>query len=199
LETLPRRIQDCEAENESRVIRGAVSQSWCDQERLHIYIYIDRGPGQVSITSSDMELYTDLAEVIQAAEKLKKNLWGKEIDVILTTTSDNTRKYVSKEWIKTLGLRYIGFNESNGLLIRPEYEIALGTQTFDYKWAMAKQFRGVVVTGIGAFSFPIIKQLPSKHKLGKTSFLYYLLFHLLSKRTPVAIELKSVRIPRLSR
>lgn len=102
---------------------------------------------QVSITSSDMELYTDLAEVVQTAEKLKNILWGKDIDVILTTTSNGMWKYVSKEWIKTLGLRYIGFNESNGLLIRPEYEIALGTTTFDHKKSMEEQFRGVVVTG----------------------------------------------------
>jgi hypothetical protein len=114
---------------------------------------------QVSITLSDIELYADSVEAVRAAEKLKETLWGKNVDNILSKTSDNAWLYVSKERIKMLELQNIGYSERNGLLIRPEYGAAL----FNLRFKSMEKFCGVVIAGqpgIGLFSnfsFPIIK------------------------------------------
>ena len=130
-------------------------------------------------------------EVIRAAEKLKETLWGKDINIILEKTSDGKR-YVPKKYIESLELSQLNCHEQIGLLIRPEYDAALDMPTFDREQAIRDQDCGVIVgglPGIGTFSLPIIKQLPLNANPGKSIFLYYLLFRLLSGKIPVAFEI----------
>ncbi|KAH9074291.1 hypothetical protein EDB83DRAFT_1952114 [Lactarius deliciosus] len=74
-------------------------------------------------------------------------------------------------------MKELGCPEGRGLLFRPEYDIAL--ESLDEHQDSAEEGRcgGIVVTG----------QLG----IGKTCFLYYLLFCKLSKKTPVALQLSN--------
>ncbi|KAH8989830.1 hypothetical protein EDB92DRAFT_2088985 [Lactarius akahatsu] len=83
-----------------------------------------------------------------------------------------TWKYVPKTHIDSL--QELGYTESCGLLLRPEYDIALRTICKDQKTAKACQCGGVVVTG--------------QPGIGKTCFLYYVLLCRLSEMEPVALE-----------
>jgi hypothetical protein len=97
-----------------------------------------------------------LAEDVRAAEKLKETLWGKEIEVILEKISvgNATYKYVPKAWIEFLDIGSLRYLEGSGLLVRPEYEVAVEKFRIDRQRAKAKNSGGVIVTGqpgIGVF------------------------------------------------
>ncbi|KAH9000063.1 hypothetical protein EDB92DRAFT_1789962, partial [Lactarius akahatsu] len=66
----------------------------------------------------------------------------------------------------------LGYNETRGLLVRPEYDVAFDVLEEDHR--TVEECGGVVVTG--------------QPGIGKTCFLYYLLFRRLSERRPVALE-----------
>ncbi|KAH8982890.1 hypothetical protein EDB92DRAFT_1952036 [Lactarius akahatsu] len=85
-------------------------------------------------------------------------------------------KYVPKKHIDSLEMKELGYPEGRGLLFRPEYDIALESLDEDQNSAEGR-CGGIVVTG----------QLG----IGKTCFLYYLLFCKLSKKTPVALQLSN--------
>jgi hypothetical protein len=102
---------------------------------------------------------------MRAAEKLKEALWGKELEGILKkkVIEGTTWKYVPGHWVESLEMRELGYLESGGLLVRPEYDNALATSMFDGEWLTKQSCRGVVVTGqpgIGMLSSLIIEQLP---------------------------------------
>ncbi|KAH9074282.1 hypothetical protein EDB83DRAFT_2549740 [Lactarius deliciosus] len=119
-------------------------------------------------------LYVDLGAEMRAAERLYDKLWGKDLSLILEEISDNgnTWKYVPKKHMDSLEMTAFGYPDKYGLLVRPEYEVAWGD--FDYDTARKKDRRGVIVTG--------------QPGIGKTCFLYYLLFRLLSEGTPVSLQ-----------
>jgi hypothetical protein len=71
---------------------------------------------QVSITSPNCRNYTDLVEELRAAEKLKRTLWGKDLNAVLKKTSGGAFRYVPKEIVKPLEMNVIGYSE-DGLLI----------------------------------------------------------------------------------
>ncbi|KAH9003452.1 hypothetical protein EDB86DRAFT_2362458 [Lactarius hatsudake] len=112
---------------------------------------------------------------MQAAERLYDKLWGKDLSVILEEISDNgnTWKYVPKKHIDSLNMADLGYPDDHGLLVREEYDAAW--RSFNYDTAKSKGQGGVIVTG--------------QPGIGKTCFLYYLLFRLLSKGTPVSLQL----------
>ncbi|KAH9164837.1 hypothetical protein EDB89DRAFT_385511 [Lactarius sanguifluus] len=111
---------------------------------------------------------------MRAAERLYNKLWGKDLSVIVEEISDNgnTWKYVPKKHMDSLEMTKLGYPDEHGLLVRPEYDVAW--DDFDYDTARKKGQRGVVVTG--------------QPGIGKTCFLYYLLFRLLSEGTPVSLQ-----------
>ncbi|KAH9039031.1 hypothetical protein EDB84DRAFT_1397173 [Lactarius hengduanensis] len=112
---------------------------------------------------------------MRVAERLYDKLWGKDLSVIVEEISDNgnTWKYVPKKHMDSLEITTLGYPDEHGLLVRPEYEVA--RRDFDYDTARQKGRRGIVVTG--------------QPGIGKTCFLYYLLFRLLSEGTPVSLQL----------
>ncbi|KAH9061048.1 hypothetical protein EDB87DRAFT_475280 [Lactarius vividus] len=120
-------------------------------------------------------LYVDLGPRMRAAERLYDKLWGKDLSVILEEISDsgNTWKYVPKKHIDSLNMAVLGYPDEHGLLVRQEYDVAW--RDFDYDTARSKGQNGVIVTG--------------QPGIGKTYFLYYLLFRLLSEGTPVSLQL----------
>ncbi|KAH9000070.1 hypothetical protein EDB92DRAFT_460622 [Lactarius akahatsu] len=119
----------------------------------------------------------DSGPEVRVAEHLYNTLWGKDLNVILEEVSDDdgtTWKYVPETHINSLRMEVLGYPESRGLLVRPEYDIALGMLNDGYKTAKNHQRDGVVVTG--------------QPGIGRTCFLYYLLLHKLSEMEPVALE-----------
>ncbi|KAI9441165.1 hypothetical protein BJY52DRAFT_502931 [Lactarius psammicola] len=114
---------------------------------------------------------------MQAAETLYDKLWGEDLNVILKEMSDNgtTWKYVSETDIDFQGMLMLRYREPRGLLVRPEYDVALGMLDEGFKTAKDWNRGGVVVTG--------------QPGIGKSCFLYYLLLRSLSAMRPVALEL----------
>jgi hypothetical protein len=101
-------------------------------------------------------------EDVQAAVNLKKKLWGENLENVLEEILfDGTIwRYVSKETVKSLELNRLGYFEPQGLLVRPEYDAALGSEMLDRENAQGRNCRGVVVfghAGIGVLSSLIIE------------------------------------------
>ncbi|KAI9433100.1 hypothetical protein BJY52DRAFT_842799 [Lactarius psammicola] len=140
-------------------VKDEVPFGWSDPKNVHVYLYIDQGPK------------------MQAAETLYDKLWGEDLNVILKEMSDNgtTWKYVSETDIDFQGMLMLRYREPRGLLVRPEYDVALGMLDEDFKTAKDWNRGGVVVTG--------------QPGIGKSCFLYYLLLRSLSAMRPVALEL----------
>ncbi|KAI9441166.1 hypothetical protein BJY52DRAFT_502957 [Lactarius psammicola] len=140
-------------------VKDEVPFGWSDPKNVHVYLYIDQG------------------SETRAAETLYDKLWGEDLNVILKEMSDNgtTWKYVSETDIDSLGMLKLGYPEPCGLLVRPEYDVALGMLDEDCKNTKVRKCGGAVVIG--------------QPGIGKSCFLYYLLLHLLSAMRPVALEL----------
>ncbi|KAI9456403.1 hypothetical protein BJY52DRAFT_564652 [Lactarius psammicola] len=123
-------------------------------------------------------LYIDQGPEMRAAETLCDKLWGKDLKVILEEIPDDDGtiwKYVPRKEIGALEMWKIGYPGKHGLLVRPEYEVAW--KESDYDTAIKNEWAGIIVTG--------------QPGIGKSLFLYYLLFRLLSEETPVALQLPS--------
>ncbi|KAI9446795.1 hypothetical protein H4582DRAFT_2070118 [Lactarius indigo] len=162
--TICKRIGDSARKNGWETVSGGelVSPDWCDPGYFRVYLHIDLGS---AAPPPDM----------QAAEELHETLWGVDYNAILKEISDDqgtTWKYVPESFIESSGMCALGFPECGGLLFRNEYEAAW--ENFHNDVAKASHCGGVVVTG----------QLG----IGKSCFLYYLLFCLLSKKKPVALQ-----------
>ncbi|KAH9035823.1 hypothetical protein EDB84DRAFT_1210475 [Lactarius hengduanensis] len=163
-DTIGERVEDSVRDKEWAIagVTDEVPSGWCDLENIHVYLHIVPSPD------------------VRAAEKLYKTLWGKELKAILEEISDDEGtvwKYVPKKHIDSLEMRELGYPEGRGLLFRPEYDIALESLDGEQNSAEDRCCGGIVVTG----------QLG----IGKTCFLYYLLFCKLSKKTPVALQLSN--------
>ncbi|KAH9074287.1 hypothetical protein EDB83DRAFT_2657196 [Lactarius deliciosus] len=153
-----------------RIVDSARGNRWVD-----IKDGAEVPPGWCDPQNVHVYLYVDLDPMMQAAERLYDKLWGTDLSAILEEISDkgNTWKYVPKKHIDSLNMVDLGYPEEHGLLVRQEYEVAW--EDFDYDTARSKGQNGVVVTG--------------QPGIGKTFFLYYLLFRLLSEGTPVSLQL----------
>jgi hypothetical protein len=98
---------------------------------------------------------------VRAAENLQRTLSGKNLNVILEEISveGSTWTYVPNKWIDSLEMLELDYTEEYGLLVRREYDVALGMAMFDYEKAKKLSCSGVVVTGqpgIGVLSSLII-------------------------------------------
>lgn len=163
-ETLHERVVGSAHDNGWTTLRSIdmVLLSWCDPEKVHIYIHTD--PPQ------------DVPGVLQAAQNLRNVVW-QETDLdskLLDVSGDNdvTLKYVPKDYLDSLGIRQLGYTEDI-LLVRAEYDTAL--EEIDREDAISKKKYGVIITG--------------QPGIGKSCFLYYLLLRLLNQKMPVAFEL----------
>ncbi|KAF8485949.1 hypothetical protein DFH94DRAFT_709173 [Russula ochroleuca] len=105
------------------------------------------------------------------------NLWGKSLDVILEKISveGDDWEYVPEKWIEDMDMAELGYTEKQGLLVRPEYKVALESDAFNYEISTKGGCGGISVTG--------------QPGIGKSCFLYYLLFRLLSEKKSVAFQL----------
>ncbi|KAH9001604.1 hypothetical protein EDB92DRAFT_1827712 [Lactarius akahatsu] len=120
-------------------------------------------------------LHIHLGPDMRAAEKLHEKLWRVDYNVILEEISDGqgtTWKYVQERFIESSGMLALGFPERGGLLVRGEYQATW--ESFNNDIAKAHKCGGVVVAG--------------QPGIGKSCFLYYLLFRLLSKKNPVTFQ-----------
>lgn len=95
---------------------------------------------------------------MQAAEKLKDELWGRTLDRFSEEISidGDTWQHVPHKHIVSLEMSQIGYDASGvGLLIRKEYENACKLPMFQGENALKSGCGGIVVTGqpgIGMFS-----------------------------------------------
>ncbi|KAH9035816.1 hypothetical protein EDB84DRAFT_1577925 [Lactarius hengduanensis] len=155
-----------------RVVDSARGERWTDIKDGE---EVPLASGWCDPQNVHVYLHVDLDSGMRAAERLYDKLWGKDLSVILEEISDNgnTWKYVPKKHIDSLDMANLGFPDEHGLLVRPEYDVAW--EDFDYDAARTKGQGGIVVTG--------------QPGIGKTYFLYYLLFRLLSEGTPVSLQL----------
>ncbi|KAH9026490.1 hypothetical protein EDB85DRAFT_1979187 [Lactarius pseudohatsudake] len=159
-DTLQKRVAYYSARADGSADTGdtdGVPPDWSDPVNLRVYLYVK------------------FNEEVQAAEQLYKTLWGKDLKVILEEISGDdgtTWKYVPETHIDSLVL--LGYTEPSGLLVRPEFDIALRMLNEDHGTAKKRKCGGVVVTG--------------QPGIGKTCFLYYALLRRLSEMKPVALE-----------
>ncbi|KAH8986501.1 hypothetical protein EDB83DRAFT_2683759 [Lactarius deliciosus] len=162
-DTLRKRVVDsARGERWTHIKDGEkVPLEWCDPQNVHVYLYVDLDAG------------------MRAAESLYDKLWRNDLSVILEKISDNgnTWTYVPKKHIDSLQMRKLGYPHKHGLLVRPEYDVAWGSLDYGAATANANDQGGVVITG--------------QPGIGKTCFLYYLLFRLLSQGTPVSLQRSS--------
>ncbi len=120
--------------------------------------------------------------------------WGEDVDKLLQPVPDCNLQYFTKEQIKYLGLRDHLLYDQVVLLVREEYKVAYPTLRW-YKENPNSTSGGVVVTGqpgIGMHLSPTAVSFANhRHPTpnpGKTCFLYYLLFRLLSAKETVAFQ-----------
>ncbi|KAH9172976.1 hypothetical protein EDB89DRAFT_1905679 [Lactarius sanguifluus] len=124
-----------------------VPPGWSEPGKLHVYLYVDLGSPA-------------LPPEVQVAAKLYETLWGEDFNVILEEISDggNTWKYVPKTRIDHLKMSELGYKETRGLLVRPEYNVTFDVLQQDH-WAAAEDCGGVVVTGQpgigGVYRYPL--------------------------------------------
>ncbi|KAH8988881.1 hypothetical protein EDB92DRAFT_1817364 [Lactarius akahatsu] len=112
-------------------------------------------------------------EFVRVARKLHNEVWGQDLNPELRDVPGNsTLKYLPNAYLDSLELRVLGYTEKC-LLIRAEYDIAF--RDFNPQGAINRMCSGVVVTG--------------QPGIGKSCFLYYVLLRLLSRRSPIAIQL----------
>jgi hypothetical protein len=95
---------------------------------------------------------------MRAAEKLKKALWGQDLQGILKKTS-NGLAYLPDDWICHLDIRRLGYSE-RGFLLRPEYETALKMDLFDRQKAMEQNHGGVIIMGQSGIGMYILVVMP---------------------------------------
>lgn len=131
-------------------------------------------------------------KTLEAAYLVYYKCWWEGLDKLLRPVPGCDLKYLPEEHIKSLKLKRLSFDESI-LLVRKEYEVAFTyLQSCDEKGYWVRT-RGMAVTGqpgIGMHLSPAVSPLltMTTYYPGKTCFLYYLLFRLLSKRNNVAFQ-----------
>jgi hypothetical protein len=137
--------------------------------------------------------------VLKSAYLVYYKFWGSNLDDILDPVGPDCGKlkYFSQNQIGRLNLKPLRYLKE-ALLVRDEYEVVY-EDLCSYKDKARLRGGGVVVTGqpgIGMLLLPTLASIT--HNLhptpnpGKTCFLYYLLFRLLSKKKTVAFQLDDV-------
>ncbi|KAH9022953.1 hypothetical protein EDB85DRAFT_1992850 [Lactarius pseudohatsudake] len=161
--TIRRRVEDSARDNGciTPLSIEKVFPCWCDPENVHVYLHIDPVPPS-----------PEVAEIMRVARKLHDNVWGQDLNPELRDVpGESTLKYLPNAYLDSLELRVLGYTEKC-LLIRAEYDVAFGD--FNPQAAISRMCDGVVVTG--------------QPGIGKSCFLYYVLLRLLSRRSPVALQ-----------
>ena len=124
--------------------------------------------------------------------------WWEGLDELLQPVPGCDLKYLSKENISSLKLRHLCYNESV-LLVREEYEVTYKyLQSWEEEEDPCRRGASMVVTGhpgigmhisLAAVSLlTIVLSRTPNLNLGKSCFLYYLLFRLLSMKKSVAFQ-----------
>jgi hypothetical protein len=139
-------------------------------------------------------------KTLEAAYLVYDQFWGKDFDQVLQPVPNcGNSKYLAKQQIDSLGVRRLRYPE-DVLLVREEYTVAYSALQL-YKKEDASQLLhtkrsgGVVVTGQPGIGMNLMWTMvffadnchPTPNP-GKTCFLYYLLFFLLSERKTVAFQ-----------
>lgn len=135
--------------------------------------------------------------LLEAAHCLYYEFWGSNLDTHLQPVPNSGGlTYLPQEKINRLHLRDWFFYFEDALLVRDEYKVAYNDLLSFHEDPMSKG-SGVVVlgqSGIGMHvSLTAVSFANNCHltpNLGKTSFLYYLLFRLLSEKRTVAFQVK---------
>ncbi|KAH9064626.1 hypothetical protein EDB87DRAFT_1598434 [Lactarius vividus] len=141
-----------------------INETWREPppaRRIHIFVRFTDLP-------EEMELRRG---ALRAAHRVYYRFWGKDLNNLLQPVRDSNFQFLSEEQIDYLGLRAHFLYDEAVLLVRKEYKIAYPILQ-SYK--KTPRSGGVVVTG--------------QPGIGKTCFLYYLLFCLLSARDAVAFQ-----------
>jgi hypothetical protein len=128
-----------------------VQSKWSDPARVHVIIYIERGPGEHNPGNyPNTQLHLP---VMRAAENLHSNMWGTKLSSVLDelTLHDHGPEHATSSWkclrkekLDLLKMKMFGYAE-NGLLIRTEYEDTIKELTS--KQEKDDMCRGAVVTG----------------------------------------------------
>jgi hypothetical protein len=136
--------------------------------------------------------------VLKTAHLVYYKFWGKTLDDILQPVGPDcgNLKYLSQNQIGPLNLRALLYTP-NVLLVRDEYELVY-KDLCKYKDDKSIKRGGVVVTGqpgIGMLLSPTLVSITIANLTlnpGKTCFLYYLLFRLLSEKKSVAFQVDKI-------
>ncbi|KAH9071614.1 hypothetical protein EDB83DRAFT_260484 [Lactarius deliciosus] len=144
---------------------GEIWQEPPPTRRIHVF---------VTFTNLPYEL-EGRRRLLEAAHLVYYQFWGRDVNNSLQPVPGYENiKYMTEELICSLGLReFLGYDEVV-LLIREEYEYAYG-QLRSYEGDPKTKGGGVVVLG--------------QPGIGKTCFLYYTLFCLLSENKQVAFQM----------
>ncbi|KAF8260034.1 hypothetical protein EI94DRAFT_1749735 [Lactarius quietus] len=143
---------------------GAVWREPPSSYRIHIFVTFTN----LSVGSRGQR------SILEAAYLVHNAFWREGLDKLLQTVPGCNLKYLSKEHINSLKLKHLSYGDSV-LLVREEYEV-----TYRYLQSCADEVdprrrrSGMIVTGHPG--------------IGKSCFLYYLLFRLLSMRKNVAFQ-----------
>jgi hypothetical protein len=132
-------------------------------------------------------------KTLEAAYLVYYKFWGEGLDKILQPAPGCDLKYLPEEHINSLKLKRLSFDESV-LLVREEYEVAFTHLQSCEEIKGQSRRRGMVVTGQPGIGMHLSQAVSDSliiatHYPGKTCFLYYLLFRLLSMRKNVAFQL----------
>ncbi|KAH8982416.1 hypothetical protein EDB92DRAFT_124476 [Lactarius akahatsu] len=147
-------------------LRQAIGEIWQEPlptRRIHIFVTFTNLPRE----------FEGRRQLLEAANLVYYQFLGKDINNSLQPVPGYENiKYMTKEQLCSLGLGSLGYNEVV-LLVRKEYEYAYG-QLRSYEGDPKTKGGGVVVLG--------------QPGIGKTCFLYYTLFCLLSENKRVAFQ-----------
>ncbi|KAI9463713.1 hypothetical protein BJY52DRAFT_1184710 [Lactarius psammicola] len=147
-------------------VRQMISEIWREPPptgRIHIFV-----------TFTDLSSEFEGRRIfLDAAHRVYYECWGKNLDELLRPVPEcNDFKYIAKEQIHSLGIRDLNYR-ADVLLVRKEYK--------DAYEELRSWERNPLDRGGGA----VVLGHPG---IGKTCFLYYLLFRLLSERKTVAFQ-----------
>ncbi|KAF8274006.1 hypothetical protein EI94DRAFT_1714501 [Lactarius quietus] len=130
-------------------------------DRIHVFVTFD---------------FEDRHAFMEAAHLVYNEFWNKNLDNLLEPVPDcGNFKYLTREKIERLGLRESFYFPAVALLVREEYKVAYDYLRSHHDDDPNRSHNGMIVTG--------------QPGIGKSCFLYYLLFRLLGDTIPVAFQL----------
>ncbi|KAH9077651.1 hypothetical protein EDB83DRAFT_2345111 [Lactarius deliciosus] len=141
-----------------------INEAWREPppaRRIHIFVTFTKLPMGLELRR----------KTLRAAHRVYYKFWGEDLNNLLQPVPHSNFQFLAKEQIDYLGLNAHFLYDEAVLLVRKEYKVAYPALR-SYKTNLRSG--GVVVTG--------------QPGIGKTCFLYYLLFCLLSARDTVAFQ-----------